>query len=72
MRAARGEEVRELNGLLASHACSFLDDFRVCWALRMSAARSPLTTQAAMEFPVVRVVTRGMIDASAMRRCSPP
>ena len=36
-----------------------------CSTVRMSAARSPITTQGAIVFPVV---TRGMIDASAMRR----
>jgi hypothetical protein len=41
----------------------------VCWALRISAARSPMMTQGAMVFPVV---TRGMIDPSAIRRCSIP
>jgi hypothetical protein len=41
----------------------------VCWADRISAARSPMMTQGAMVFPVV---TRGMIDPSAMRRCSIP
>src|SRR6202795_3925792 len=41
----------------------------VCSAWRISAARSPTMTQGAMVFPVV---TRGMIEASAMRRCSVP
>jgi hypothetical protein len=41
----------------------------VCWADRISAARSPMMTQGAMVFPVV---TRGMIEPSAMRRCSIP
>src|ERR1700687_2235021 len=66
-RAQLGEEVRELNGLLASHTYSFPGRCqRVCWALRISAARSPMMTQGAMVFPVV---TRGTIDPSAMRRC---
>jgi hypothetical protein len=41
----------------------------VCSAWRISAARSPMITQGAMVFPVV---TRGMIEPSAMRRCSVP
>src|SRR6202022_1782412 len=41
----------------------------VCRALRISAARSPMMTQGAMVFPVVM---RGMIDPSAIRRCSIP
>jgi invasion protein IalB len=40
-----------------------------CSVLIASAARSPMTTQGAMVFPVVM---RGMIEASATRRCSTP
>ena len=42
---------------------------RLYCSLRSSAARSPITTQGAMVFPVV---TRGMIDPSAIRRLLTP
>src|SRR5262245_36536347 len=51
----------------ASH--SGRDAYSLCFAFRISAARSPMMTQGAMVLPVV---TRGMIDPSAMRRLSMP
>jgi hypothetical protein len=46
------------------------DEVSNLWSLRnASAARSPMTTQGAMVLPVV---TRGMIEPSAMRRFSIP
>jgi hypothetical protein len=41
----------------------------LCSARKISAARSPMITQGAMVFPVV---TRGMMEPSAMRRFSMP
>jgi hypothetical protein len=46
------------------------DEVSNLWSLRNAcAARSPMTTQGAMVLPVV---TRGMIEPSAMRRFSTP
>src|SRR5262249_15742174 len=47
-----------------------MDDlYSLCSALRTSAARSPMMTQGAMVLPVV---TRGMMDPSAIRSFSIP
>lgn len=43
--------------------------YSLCSALRISAARSPITTQGAMVLPVVM---RGMMEPSAIRRLSIP
>jgi hypothetical protein len=46
------------------------DDVSNLWSFRnVSAARSPMMTQAAMVLPVV---TRGMMEPSAIRRFSIP
>ena len=67
-RASSSCGMAQISPMVTMH-CGAVVAYRPCAAASISPARSPITTQGAIVFPVVM---RGMIEPSAIRRFSTP